>query len=85
MQSEAAGRFRIQVAVSNRYFGPLFGYEGSFTAEYVDAGAHGVRADVREHQPRRHVVGGDVAIDEECSATSLPTDSRLMPQLRQNC
>jgi hypothetical protein len=41
------GRFRIQVSVSNRRLGPLFGYEGSFTAEYVDAVAHGVRADLR--------------------------------------
>ncbi len=42
---EETGRFRIRVAVSNRHFGPLFGYEGSFTAEYVDA--HGVRAGLR--------------------------------------
>lgn len=42
-----AGRFRIQVSVTNRRFGPLFGYEGSFTASYTDATAHGVRADLR--------------------------------------
>ncbi|SEC95402.1 protein of unknown function [Streptomyces sp. 2131.1] len=42
---EAAGRFRIQVRVTNRRFGPLFGYEGSFTAEY--ARAHGIRQDLR--------------------------------------
>lgn len=34
---DATGRFRIRVRVVNRRFGPLFGYEGSFTAEYVDA------------------------------------------------
>ncbi|MEU3227610.1 DUF4166 domain-containing protein [Streptomyces sp. NPDC006976] len=44
---EAAGRFRIQVSVTNRRFGPLFGYEGSFTAEYADVEAHGVRPDLR--------------------------------------
>ncbi|MEO3890764.1 DUF4166 domain-containing protein [Nonomuraea sp. B5E05] len=44
---DEAGRFRIQVTVSNRYFGPLFGYEGSFTAEHIDVAAHGVRADLR--------------------------------------
>ncbi|MFJ6431753.1 DUF4166 domain-containing protein [Streptomyces sp. NPDC091416] len=44
---EEAGRFRIQVSVTNRRFGPLFGYEGSFTASYADAPAHGVRADLR--------------------------------------
>jgi hypothetical protein len=43
---EETERFRIQVRVTNRYFGPLFGYEGSSTAEYVDA-AHGMRADLR--------------------------------------
>ncbi|WP_330453059.1 MULTISPECIES: DUF4166 domain-containing protein [unclassified Streptomyces] len=42
---EAAGRFRIQVRVTNRRFGPLFGYEGSFTAEY--ARACGIRQDLR--------------------------------------
>jgi hypothetical protein len=44
---EEAERFRIQVRVTNRYFGPLFGYEGAFTAEYVDADAYGMRADLR--------------------------------------
>jgi hypothetical protein len=28
---ETAERFRIDVDVSNRVFGPLFGYQGSFT------------------------------------------------------
>ncbi|WP_405938067.1 DUF4166 domain-containing protein [Streptomyces sp. NBC_00726] len=42
---EAADRFRIQVRVTNRRFGPLFGYEGSFTAEY--APARGIRQDLR--------------------------------------
>ncbi|KAA0942609.1 MULTISPECIES: DUF4166 domain-containing protein [Streptomyces] len=44
---EDTGRFRIQVRVTNRYFGHLFGYEGSFTAEYVDVGAHPPRAGLR--------------------------------------
>ncbi|NLU68966.1 DUF4166 domain-containing protein [Streptomyces sp. HNM0574] len=43
---EAADRFRIQVRVGNRYFGPLFGYEGSFTAEYT-ALARGPRPGLR--------------------------------------
>ncbi|MGQ4487071.1 DUF4166 domain-containing protein [Streptomyces sp. 372A] len=42
---EATARFRIQVRVTNRRFGPLFGYEGSFTAEY--APTHGIRRDLR--------------------------------------
>ncbi|MGW7492506.1 DUF4166 domain-containing protein [Streptomyces sp. NPDC054786] len=44
---EAAGRFRIQVRVGNRRFGPLFGYEGSFSAEFVDVAERGVRAGLR--------------------------------------
>ncbi|GES30340.1 DUF4166 domain-containing protein [Streptomyces angustmyceticus] len=44
---EPAGRFRIQVRVGNRRFGPLFGYEGSFDAEFVDAAERGVRAGLR--------------------------------------
>ncbi|MFI5522886.1 DUF4166 domain-containing protein [Streptomyces platensis] len=44
---EAAGRFRIQVRVGNRRFGPLFGYEGSFDAEFVNVAERGVRAGLR--------------------------------------
>jgi hypothetical protein len=47
---EAAGRFRIRVRVTNRYVGPLFGYEGSFAAEFVPVARCGVRAGLR---PRR--------------------------------
>jgi hypothetical protein len=44
---EAADRFRIRVSVVNRYFGPLFGYEGSFTATYTDVRSCGVRPGLR--------------------------------------
>ena len=44
---ESAGCFRIRVRVVNRYVGPLFGYEGSFTASYTDACALGVRDGLR--------------------------------------
>ena len=44
---ESIGRFRIRVRVTNRHFGFLFGYQGSFTAEYVDAGGAGPRAGLR--------------------------------------
>ncbi|MEU3860995.1 DUF4166 domain-containing protein [Streptomyces sp. NPDC028722] len=44
---ERAGRFRIRVRVVNRYAGPLFGYEGSFTASYTDVRVHGVRPGLR--------------------------------------
>ncbi|MEV4057201.1 DUF4166 domain-containing protein [Amycolatopsis sp. NPDC049688] len=33
-----SGQFRIEVAVVNPRFGPVFGYEGGFTARYVDVG-----------------------------------------------
>ncbi len=44
---EASGRFRIRVRVANRHFGPLFGYEGSFTATYTDVRTCGVRPGLR--------------------------------------
>ncbi|MFB6841545.1 DUF4166 domain-containing protein [Streptomyces sp. NPDC056361] len=44
---ERTGRFRIDVRVVNRYFGPLFGYQGSFTAAYADVPSRGVRAGLR--------------------------------------
>ncbi|MFJ7148355.1 DUF4166 domain-containing protein [Streptomyces sp. NPDC100445] len=44
---EAAGRFRVRVRVVNRYAGPLFGYEGSFTVSYTDVRVHGVRPGLR--------------------------------------
>ncbi|MBO4260835.1 DUF4166 domain-containing protein [Streptomyces griseorubiginosus] len=44
---ETESRFRIQVRVVNRYFGPLFGYEGSFRATYTDIRTCGVRAGLR--------------------------------------
>ncbi|KUN57663.1 hypothetical protein AQJ46_46205 [Streptomyces canus] len=44
---DRADRFRISVRVVNRYFGPLFGYEGSFEATYSDITACGVRPGLR--------------------------------------
>ncbi|GAA3375810.1 DUF4166 domain-containing protein [Streptomyces sannanensis] len=44
---DTTGRFRIRVRVTNRRFGPLFGYEGSFAAEYTDVRSLGVRAGLR--------------------------------------
>ncbi|MEU3527288.1 DUF4166 domain-containing protein [Streptomyces sp. NPDC038707] len=44
---DTAGRFRVRVRVVNRYFGPLFGYEGSFTASYTDLRTCGVRPGLR--------------------------------------
>ncbi|MCX5393250.1 DUF4166 domain-containing protein [Streptomyces sp. NBC_00094] len=44
---ERTGRFRINVRVENKYFGPIFGYEGSFAAAYTALSSHGVRAGLR--------------------------------------
>lgn len=44
---EDTGRFRIRVRVVNRYLGPLFGYEGSFTAAYASVRERGVRPGLR--------------------------------------
>ncbi|MFH9860176.1 DUF4166 domain-containing protein [Streptomyces sp. NPDC017202] len=44
---DTTGRFRIRVRVVNRHVGPLFGYEGSFTATYADVRARGVRPGLR--------------------------------------
>ncbi|MER5530296.1 DUF4166 domain-containing protein [Streptomyces sp. NPDC002677] len=44
---DRTGRFRIQVRVVNRYFGPLFGYQGSFEASYTDVRRCGVRPGLR--------------------------------------
>ncbi|MFF4352675.1 DUF4166 domain-containing protein [Streptomyces sp. NPDC001530] len=44
---ESTARFRIQVRVVNRNFGPLFGYEGWFRASYEDIRARGVRPGLR--------------------------------------
>jgi hypothetical protein len=36
---DATKRYQIEVSVSNRFWGPLFGYRGSFEVEWLDASA----------------------------------------------
>ncbi|CAL9418631.1 DUF4166 domain-containing protein [Streptomyces sp. enrichment culture] len=50
---DRTGRFRIRVSVTNRRFGPLFGYEGTFTAAYHDVRACGVRPGLRPVREER--------------------------------
>lgn len=50
---DTTGRFRIRVRVVNRYVGPLFGYEGSFTASYTDVRTRGVRPGLRPVREER--------------------------------
>lgn len=46
---DSTGRYQIEVAVTNRTWGPLFGYRGSFDVEWVEA-ANGPPSSLR---PRR--------------------------------
>lgn len=48
---ERAGRFRIEVTVTNRRWGPLFGYRGAFDVEYRPVS--GVPADVKPFREER--------------------------------
>lgn len=50
---DVSGRFRIRVRVVNKYFGPLFGYDGSFEATYTDVRACGVRPGLRPVREER--------------------------------
>ncbi|GAA1874428.1 DUF4166 domain-containing protein [Asanoa iriomotensis] len=52
---EEAGRFRIRVQVVNRRFGPIFGYHGSFTAQYVDTASSPVPAAIRPLRENPHL------------------------------
>jgi Domain of unknown function (DUF4166) len=51
---ETTGRVRIQVRVTNKRFGPLFGYSGSFTTRYVDTNLAPVPAAVRPLRENPH-------------------------------
>ena len=50
---DKAGRFRIEVNVRNRVWGPLFGYNGSFEVEWKPCSPGGVPADVRPLREER--------------------------------
>jgi hypothetical protein len=50
---EATGRHRIEVAVGNDRFGPLFGYSGSFTVELRDVRTSGVPLSVKPVREER--------------------------------
>ena len=50
---DALGRFRIEVAVTNPRWGPLFGYEGTFDVEWRPVPAGGVPSDIRPRREER--------------------------------
>jgi hypothetical protein len=48
------GKFRIEVSVRNRTWGPLFGYRGAFDVEWLDMTPEGIPAYARpQHEERR--------------------------------
>lgn len=49
------GRFRIRVRVANRRFGPLFGYQGSFTARYLPVSGPDLPARLRPKREEARV------------------------------
>jgi hypothetical protein len=50
---DETNRFRIQVRVVTKHFGPLFGYEGSFEATYTDVRTRAVRPGLRPVREER--------------------------------
>ena len=47
---DEVGQYRIEVEVTNRWFGPLFGYRGHFQNEVRPVRPHQVPADVKPHR-----------------------------------
>jgi len=56
---DQAGRFRIEVNVLNKRFGPLFGYRGTFQCSWVPIGPQGAPASLKplREEPRLADVG----------------------------
>ena len=79
---DATGRFRIQVRVTNRRFGPLFGYEGSFTAEYVDVAARGARPGLRPVREEDTGVSKETKREAAGRSAARPSPSRASPRPR---
>lgn len=50
---DASGRFRIEVDVRNRHWGPLFGYRGSFEVEWLDCPTERVPSHVKPLREER--------------------------------
>lgn len=49
---DSSGRYQIQVDVTNRIWGPLFGYRGSFDVEWIEA-PHGPPESIRPEREER--------------------------------
>lgn len=49
---DSTGRYQIQVNVTNRIWGPLFGYRGSFDVEWVEA-SNGLPESIRPKREER--------------------------------
>jgi hypothetical protein len=50
---DASGRFRIDVRVTNRVWGPLFGYRGSFDVEWKPTKPEDIPEDIKPRREER--------------------------------
>jgi hypothetical protein len=50
---DAIQKFRIEVRVTNRYWGPLFGYHGTFSVEWKEVTPEDIPADVKPRREER--------------------------------
>lgn len=50
---EAIGRFRVDVRVTNRFWGPLFGYHGTYDARCVPVRPNDMPADIRPYREQQ--------------------------------
>lgn len=50
---DAIQKFRIEVRVTNRHWGPLFGYHGTFSVEWKEVTPEDVPADVKPRREER--------------------------------
>ncbi len=50
---EAIGKFRIEVRVTNRYWGPLFGYRGTFNVEWKPMKLVDIPANIKPRREER--------------------------------
>jgi hypothetical protein len=50
---DALEKFRIDVRVTNRYWGPLFGYRGTFDVEWKSMKAEDIPADIKPRREER--------------------------------
>ena len=53
MAPDSIWKYRIEVSVTNRSWGPLFGHRGTFEVEWRSVTPQGIPADVKPHREER--------------------------------